>query len=158
MKGKSGESYELRAEQFQAVEKTLNHYKNKISEKFLWNAKPRFGKILFCVRDIAKISAQSKCTLSCSIEKFLAVEYIASCHDLIQNSPFQANSLKLRDNLCSATTNNKSRSYSTRLSFDFLSLHYRKSTVKFLSNFFAKIFLPTLLAEFKIAVIIFFGV
>ena len=31
LQGKSGESYKLRAEQFQAVEKTLNHYKKNFS-------------------------------------------------------------------------------------------------------------------------------
>ena len=53
-----GESYELRDEQSQAVEKTFAHYKNKISEKFLWNAKPRFGKTLTTYDFIRKICAE----------------------------------------------------------------------------------------------------
>ena len=53
-----GETYELREEQSQAVEKTFQHWQNKISEKFLWNAKPRFGKTLATYDFIRKIRAE----------------------------------------------------------------------------------------------------
>src|SRR5699024_10303014 len=43
---KEGVSYTLREEQALAVAKTLNYAKNHEGGKFLWNAKPRFGKTL----------------------------------------------------------------------------------------------------------------
>ncbi|MBQ9441735.1 MAG: Eco57I restriction-modification methylase domain-containing protein [Selenomonadaceae bacterium] len=58
LQGGDGENYELREEQSQAVEKTFAHYKNKISKKFLWNAKPRFGKTLTTYDFIRKIGAE----------------------------------------------------------------------------------------------------
>lgn len=51
-----GETYELRNEQLQAVEKTLSQYENH-AEKFLWNAKPRFGKTLATYDFTRKINA-----------------------------------------------------------------------------------------------------
>lgn len=50
--------YELRNEQVEAVTKTINYIKEHKDSKFLWNAKPRFGKTLtaydFCVKIDAK--------------------------------------------------------------------------------------------------------
>lgn len=40
------EKYSLREEQKQAVDKTLVYYKENDDPRFLWNAKPRFGKTL----------------------------------------------------------------------------------------------------------------
>ena len=41
-----GQDYTLRQEQEEAVSKTLTYFKNHLGDKFLWNAKPRFGKTL----------------------------------------------------------------------------------------------------------------
>lgn len=41
-----GQDYTLRQEQEEAVSKTLAYFKNHLGGKFLWNAKPRFGKTL----------------------------------------------------------------------------------------------------------------
>ncbi len=41
-----GQDYTLRQEQEEAVAKTLAYFKNHPGGKFLWNAKPRFGKTL----------------------------------------------------------------------------------------------------------------
>ena len=38
--------YVLRSEQNDAVEKTIEYYKNNLHGEFLWNAKPRFGKTI----------------------------------------------------------------------------------------------------------------
>ena len=45
--------YNLRDEQNQAVEMTLNYFRKHAGGKFLWNAKPRFGKTL-AVYDLCK--------------------------------------------------------------------------------------------------------
>ncbi|EFM25883.1 type III restriction enzyme, res subunit [Peptoniphilus duerdenii ATCC BAA-1640] len=39
-------SYKLREEQEDAVQKTIEYFKNNLNPEFLWNAKPRFGKTL----------------------------------------------------------------------------------------------------------------
>ena len=41
-----GQDYTLRQEQEEAISKTLDYFKNHPGGKFLWNAKPRFGKTL----------------------------------------------------------------------------------------------------------------
>lgn len=41
-----GATYELRAEQLEAVQKTVDYFTKHHNSEFLWNAKPRFGKTL----------------------------------------------------------------------------------------------------------------
>ncbi|MTW28528.1 hypothetical protein GM527_13580, partial [Streptococcus pneumoniae] len=41
-----GQDYTLRQEQEEAVAKTLAYFQEHAGGKFLWNAKPRFGKTL----------------------------------------------------------------------------------------------------------------
>lgn len=52
-------AYTLRAEQQQAVEKTLNYAKNNEEGEFLWNAKPRFGKTLTTYDFALKLGARN---------------------------------------------------------------------------------------------------
>lgn len=53
-------SYKLRDEQQRAVEKTLTYLENNNGEgKFLWNAKPRFGKTLTAYGMIRKMQARN---------------------------------------------------------------------------------------------------
>jgi len=52
--------YILRAEQQQAVETTLEYWKNpRYEAEYLWNAKPRFGKTLTTYDFVRKIKAQN---------------------------------------------------------------------------------------------------
>lgn len=52
--------YILRPEQADAVNKTLDYWKNPVhGTEFLWNAKPRFGKTLTCYDFARKIKAQN---------------------------------------------------------------------------------------------------
>ncbi len=52
--------YILRAEQAQAVESTLNYFKDPIhGTEFLWNAKPRFGKTLSTYDLVRKLRAKN---------------------------------------------------------------------------------------------------
>ena len=50
--------YQLRDEQSEAVEKTIDYFNNNGKGEFLWNAKPRFGKTLsvydFCKKTAAR--------------------------------------------------------------------------------------------------------
>ncbi|WP_326717456.1 DEAD/DEAH box helicase family protein [Vagococcus jeotgali] len=54
---KEKRSYQLRAEQEQAVTQTLNYASNHPEGEFLWNAKPRFGKTLTTYDFIRKMDA-----------------------------------------------------------------------------------------------------
>ncbi|MBR1728551.1 MAG: Eco57I restriction-modification methylase domain-containing protein [Selenomonadaceae bacterium] len=40
------ENYQLRTEQQAAVDQTINYFEKNLASEFLWNAKPRFGKVL----------------------------------------------------------------------------------------------------------------
>jgi len=52
--------YILRAEQAQAVEDTLNYFRNPTHDaEFLWNAKPRFGKTLSTYDLVRKLKAKN---------------------------------------------------------------------------------------------------
>lgn len=50
--------YYLRDEQNQAIEKTINYFKNHHNGEFLWNAKPRFGKTLTTLDLITRLDAE----------------------------------------------------------------------------------------------------
>lgn len=50
-------SYQLRSEQQEAVEKTLEYVSQNPSGEFLWNAKPRFGKTLTSYDLVRKLNA-----------------------------------------------------------------------------------------------------
>ena len=52
-----GQEYTLRKEQEQAVSKTVSYIKENSGGKFLWNAKPRFGKTLSTYDLIRRIDA-----------------------------------------------------------------------------------------------------
>ncbi len=52
-------NYRLRAEQQEAVERTLEYAKTHAGSEFLWNAKPRFGKTLTTYDFACKMNAQT---------------------------------------------------------------------------------------------------
>ena len=51
--------YKLRDEQLDAVTQTVNYYRTHENGKFLWNAKPRFGKTLSVYEFIKRIEAEN---------------------------------------------------------------------------------------------------
>lgn len=51
------QNYQLRAEQNDAVTKTVEYFKTHVDSEFLWNAKPRFGKTLSSYDLIRKLDA-----------------------------------------------------------------------------------------------------
>ncbi|MDI9205737.1 DEAD/DEAH box helicase family protein [Ligilactobacillus saerimneri] len=60
VQGQQGTNYELRQEQQQAVEQTMNYFlKNGAKSEFLWNAKPRFGKTLSTYDLIRRMKLQN---------------------------------------------------------------------------------------------------
>lgn len=52
------ESYILRPKQLECINKTADYYKENPSGRFLWNAKPRFGKTLCVYEFCRKVGAQ----------------------------------------------------------------------------------------------------
>ncbi len=52
-------AYKLRDEQLDAVTQTVNYYRTHENGKFLWNAKPRFGKTLSVYEFIKRIEAEN---------------------------------------------------------------------------------------------------
>lgn len=52
-----GQDYTLRQEQEEAVLKTLTYFENHPNSKFLWNAKPRFGKTLTTYDLVCRLGA-----------------------------------------------------------------------------------------------------
>ena len=57
-KGDAPISYRLRKEQEEAVSRTLSYFKTHDEGKFLWNAKPRFGKTLAAYDLIKRLGAE----------------------------------------------------------------------------------------------------
>ncbi|MCX2962308.1 DEAD/DEAH box helicase family protein [Rodentibacter caecimuris] len=51
--------YQLRSEQLNAIEQTLNYFNHNPNSEFLWNAKPRFGKTLTTYDLARKMDARS---------------------------------------------------------------------------------------------------
>ncbi|MCO8297452.1 DEAD/DEAH box helicase family protein [Tetragenococcus halophilus] len=92
--------YQLRSEQKMAVDKTLAYAKHHPGGKFLWNAKPRFGKTLTTYDLIRKMDAKSVLIVTNrpaianswfdDFEKFIAWQtsyFFISTSDSLKNRP-----------------------------------------------------------------------